>query len=317
MAAYREILLRVADGLAGQLVLNDVMGPEVDYVPGSANPPADEGVRDLRWTSHVFPTSGLTLTYEIRPRSIGLHAANERAVANYLDADGYRRSFEFPVPEVLVEVPPTPRPPEPAYLPMALKTEACFERSHVSVALVVDTSSSMLETGASGVSKLDTARGAMGVFLDRLELDNGDYASIVAFNEDAWVVQATTSNGSALSAALARLEVRRYTRLDRGIETAHEELVRGSPAGMRRVMVVLTDGRANPEPADVAVDRSYGAKADGIEIYTIGLGDDLDLWALEAIATDAAHFLRAPDADDLARVYDEVATMVPCQGRRR
>ena len=78
------------------------------------------------------------------------------------------------------------------------------------------------------------------------------------------------------------------------------------------MLVLLTDGRSNPEPAEVAVQRAAAAKADGVTIFTIGLGNELDFDALSRIASRPEYFYNAPEAADLARIYSAIAVTVPC-----
>jgi len=97
------------------------------------------------------------------------------------------------------------------------------------------------------------------------------------------------------------------------VSIADEEL-----AGPRRdgsnvpVMIVLTDGKSNPRPASEAVERARVAKERGVVIFTIGLGEDLDLSALEEMASGRGYFYRAPDAEDLAQIYASIAVTIPC-----
>ena len=94
--------------------------------------------------------------------------------------------------------------------------------------------------------------------------------------------------------------MRQQTRIDRGIEVAHEELTgpRRKP-GNQAVMIVLTDGLANPEPASTAVRRAQAAKDDGITIFTIGLGKDDELNVVE-----------------LAQMAQPAGVLLPRAGRR-
>ena len=78
------------------------------------------------------------------------------------------------------------------------------------------------------------------------------------------------------------------------------------------MLILLTDGRANPVPPEAAVDEARRAKDAGVTLFTIGLGDDLDLEALRAMASRPDAFLRAPDAADLAEAYRAVARRIPC-----
>ena len=41
-------------------------------------------------------------------------------------------------------------------------------------------------------------------------------------------------------------------------------------------MIVLTDGRANPVPVEVAAEKAEAIKADGVHLYTVGLGDEVE-----------------------------------------
>jgi secreted protein with Ig-like and vWFA domain len=81
-------------------------------------------------------------------------------------------------------------------------------------------------------------------------------------------------------------------------------------------MIVLTDGRANPVGPDAAVREADAAKADNIVIFTIGLGEDLNLDALEAMASKPSHYYRAPDGEVLADIYAEIAVEIPCPSDR-
>ena len=81
-------------------------------------------------------------------------------------------------------------------------------------------------------------------------------------------------------------------------------------------MIVLTDGKANPVGADVAVAKARAAKDSRMTIFTIGLGDELDEWALEAIASKPAYFYRASDAEALKALYVAIAVEIPCPADR-
>jgi hypothetical protein len=80
-------------------------------------------------------------------------------------------------------------------------------------------------------------------------------------------------------------------------------------------MVVLTDGRATagPEPGLAA---AAAAKAAGITLFTIGLGDDLDRAALAAMASRPEWFCEAARVEDLEAIYRTVAVGVPSPADR-
>jgi hypothetical protein len=215
---------------------------------------------------------------------------------------------------------PTPTPtatatrsPIPVYLPLLLHESCTPTQRHIDAALVLDASSSMLELTAAGRSKLAAAIAAAQAFLAALRLDAGDQAAVVTFNADAVLRSPLTDDRAALDAALTGITTAQFTRLDLGVATAREELIGPRHrAGNTLVMVVLTDGRANPVPADVAVAEAQRAKDAGVLLFTVGLGADLDEAALRNMATRPEYFYTTPDAEALAEIYRGIAVAIPC-----
>jgi hypothetical protein len=207
---------------------------------------------------------------------------------------------------------PTTRPP-PLWLPILLRESCTPLQRHVDVGLVIDASSSMLEPTATGRSKLAAAIAAAGTFLDQLHLDAGDQAAIVTFNSDATLLAPLTADRAALEAALTGITTAQYTRIDRGIAVARAELAgsRHRPANTP-VMIVLTDGRANPVPVSAAEAEAQAAKDAGVVLFMVGLGQDLDTDALHRMASRPEYFFVAPDAEQLAGIYRSIAVAIPC-----
>jgi len=217
---------------------------------------------------------------------------------------------------------PTPTPaPQPLYLPITLRERCPAAKQHVDVALVIDASTSMRdERTAAGRTRLEAALEAARTFAAGLALP-ADQAAVLGFNSTAWVETGLTGRRADVNSALRRLpsHVRQQTRLDLGVEGAHMELTGPWRLRMNRpVMIVLTDGLANPEPAATAVRRAAEAKADGITIFMIGLGTQgqLDVSELREMASEPGYFNRAPDAEDLAAIYRAIAVELPCPGVR-
>jgi hypothetical protein len=98
------------------------------------------------------------------------------------------------------------------------------------------------------------------------------------------------------------------------------------------VIVLLTDGLPNrvptPRPTgsqeDTVLAAAARAKAAGIRVYTIGVGrpdapdiiDRINLDLLSAAASNPNMFYQAPDAEELARIYDQVAYTLRCPAGR-
>jgi len=203
------------------------------------------------------------------------------------------------------------RTPAPAYLPILLyQCDPQFQ--HVDVVLVIDASTSMLEDTRAGRPKRDAAREAALLFLERMKLP-GDQLAVVAFNADAAVLQELTGDREALEDALRGTENRELTRIHLGIRAAHRLLTgTGHIVDNTPAMIVLTDGRSNPDPVQLAIDAANAAKSDGITIFTVGLGETIERDALERIATRSDYYRHAPDGEDLGPVYERIAYEIPC-----
>jgi Mg-chelatase subunit ChlD len=220
-----------------------------------------------------------------------------------------------PTPTPVPTATPT-RVPRPVYLPVGLSEQCVPGQKPIDVALVIDASTSMTESTGRG-TKLDAARAAARAFLDQVHLDAGDQAAIIAFNADVSVLAELTSDRAALLGALDRIEVAPQTRIHLGVQAAQTVLT-----GARRraenaaAMVVLTDGRANPESPQLAVDAAGRAKAAGITMFTIGLGAELDFLALERMASQPGYFYQTLDAGGLEEIYRQIAVAIPCSAER-
>jgi len=179
----------------------------------------------------------------------------------------------------------------------------------------------MIESYTAGHTPLERTLAAAAVLVDLLRLADGDQAAVLGFDSEAYLFRELTSDRDALHVTLSRLPTGRQSRLDLGIEYATVELS-GSRhrAGNAPVMVVLTDGPAEPVGPAVAEQRAVEAKRLGITIFTIGmkfgLRDDprtnLDREALQRMASTPDHYYETNDSRALADIYRCVAAALPC-----
>ncbi len=310
---YGEILRTVTRSLAGNLVIDDAMDPDVELVPGSAAPAGrEDGVRALQWGRTLLPSSGITLTYAVRPLRTGRLATNRHAEARFADGDGAQRTFVFPAPQIEVVAPtatatPTATPtPRPAYLPSVLRLVCVPGARRNDVVVVIDTSGSM--AGA----KLAGAQAAARSFVGLLTAA-GDQAAILGFADQPVTAAGLTSDRAALEAAIDGLATSPGTRIDRALRAAAGELA-GSPQrrpGSRGVVVLLSDGTQNG-PVEPVHEVAAALKAAGTAVFAIGLGADADAALLAAIA-DPGGYRAAADPDALEAVYRALAAEVGCR----
>ena len=332
---YLDIARRItAAVLARELIIVDQLPTNMRYVDGSARPAADydAGRRTLTWRLADVPFAGATVTFQLEPTQLGRHPTNVRAEAEFVDGLGDPGRLVFPVPEVEVlsleptatststpfptpSPPPTrtPMPAEPLYLPIALRQRCYDEAVHADVAIVMDASSSMeLPAADGGPTKLAVAVAAARAFVELLDLPN-DQAALVRFDNEALLAQPLTGDREALLRALDQLAPGRGTRIDLGLELALGELSGERHAeGNNRVIVLLTDGRNTGADDSVVLERAQEAKAAGVLIYSIGLGDDVDAALLAQVSSGKGYAFLAPTASELEAIYREIAYTIAC-----
>lgn len=182
--------------------------------------------------------------------------------------------------------------------------------------LVLDASASMLERlpGAPR-AKLDGARAALAAWLGAVRWEAGDRIGLVTFHRRAAAAAPLGASRAALETALGTVGVDDQTRLDLGIMAAHAMLAEAPGGGSRRVIVVLTDGRPYPVAGAVVIAAAAAAKADGIRIVAVGLGDELDAGTLRAVASSPADFHRAATDDALVARFRALGGEMACAGR--
>ncbi|RIL10781.1 hypothetical protein DCC79_06935 [bacterium] len=350
--ALRRAMSRAwPDDLVRRGTLVDRLPANIDYVPGSAVPPAvyDPAARTLTWDLAGLDRSAVhRFGLRIRPRQEGLWPTNVDAVAE--GTDGWDQPFKvtLPVPRIRVygEPPPTATPtpsrtptptatatptvtpsptitpsptptpiPKPVYLPLLLKTRECKpETRNADVALVIDTSNSMSErTRPDGPTKLEAAREAARAFVLQL-VPGRDQAAVVQFNSAATRVLGLTDDPARVSAALDTLTQGGGTRIDEGLDLARGELEGPAHrATNNRVLILLTDGAPSGTTPEAVKAAAARAIAAGVLVFTIGLGRDLDEALLREIASRPEWYFAAPDTSDLAAIYARIVYEIPCQ----
>jgi hypothetical protein len=147
-----DSILRVVQSLnLTDLVIEDTPAqPFTRYVPGSGVPPPLVVGDTLTWTRPALPRSGLVLTYTVTASEPGRGPVG-RARVRYTDADGSRRTFQFPEPVLEVVLPDAaavaggrsgaaagdPPAPTPVPIPPAPPAASCPTDSGWSIGLAI------------------------------------------------------------------------------------------------------------------------------------------------------------------------------------
>jgi Mg-chelatase subunit ChlD len=215
------------------------------------------------------------------------------------------------------DVPPAPPTAHVIYFPVLVSEECNPDLEHVDVALVLDASTSMLDPVRADSTKLDLAIDAARQVITLLK--DGDQVALVTFNVNATVIQTLTGDFEVAGATLDHVTAAEYTRLDLGVKDGRQELVStrrnwSNPS----VLIILTDGKANPVPVSVAMAEAETAKEAEITLFTIGLGrpEDLDAEALRLMASREEYFYMTPNAEELGDIYESIARVIPCRPER-
>ncbi|HYG57001.1 MAG TPA: VWA domain-containing protein, partial [Symbiobacteriaceae bacterium] len=188
----------------------------------------------------------------------------------------------------------------------------------VDVMLTLDTSGSM-----SAGNAIAAMRTAASQFVDTMDASDGSLdgtitgsrAGLVTFASVAQLRAPLTHNAGGVKAQIAGLTPGGNTNTWHGVTLAQQQL---ATSPNKRVMILMTDGIptlsnrtgsnvGNPQATIDARNAATAAKADGTELYTIGLGPSVDQNLLRDMATDPAHFYLAPTPADLAAIFDAIA----------
>lgn len=339
--------LPAAFGAVGDRILGDRrvaetaltlrLPPHLRLVPDSVSPPA-ERVEDggAGWRVAAMPREGLSVGFEIE--SVGAGNAGLELQAEILfegpgaaslitrsetiAALGFATATPLPTEPTPTAVLGPSRTPEPSptwkidypaerrlFLPLLLR-EACA-RQPVDLALALDTSISMAERAADGGSKLDAAVGAARALVSDLRLPE-DQIALIGFHGSARLLAPLSGDPRAVLAALDTLELGNGTAMDEGLRRAHEALAGAEPRpGRRRVILLLTDGRSTTHPA-LAITAAELARAEGISIEAVGLGSEVDIPTLIAIAGSTRHFHHARGQVELTAAFASIARSGAC-----
>jgi uncharacterized protein YegL len=108
-AIYRDIALQVGNAAVRDMVLDDDLSADVEYVAGSGRPAPSEilnGGRRLRWSANLVPAAGIKYVYKVKPKRIGTYPTNDLALARFINAESGSDEFTFPKPIITVIEPP-------------------------------------------------------------------------------------------------------------------------------------------------------------------------------------------------------------------
>ncbi len=312
-AVNLPVMILLTDGLPNRVPTPSGGGRQEDTVLTAATAAKARGTL-------VF-TIGLGTTRDIYPRLL-IDAASEAWAYHYAPRPEDLAGIYALIADVFVYC-DRPKPPRP--------TPCVPEFVHTDVLLMLDMSTSMYRPTRAGRTKHAAAIEAAKQFVRQLDFEpdgwgREDTAAVAGFNDAAWTALAFSDRPNDIEAALDGLltGVAEGTRLDLALAEAQAAMARGPRAAANHgTVILLTDGLPNRVPTpdgggrqeDTVLAAADRLKATGVRLFTIGLGEENDVFRtlLQAAATGPDDFYFAPDGEDLGAIYGQIAGRIrPC-----
>ena len=249
-----------------------------------------------------------------------LPAKNVEVVATIFDSQGTpltasRTFVDFPPQTVTDAIFTWPEP-------IAKTLRSC--EVPTDVILAIDLSGSMNNLGGVPPEPLASVKKAAEAFVNRL--GKKDRVGVVTFATDDKVEVPLTVNPASVSTLISELKIKPEeetgsTNSGDALKLAISEFNsdRHNPDA-RKVLVILTDGLTNepePEPEIYALDQARILIEDQTQIFTIGLGEDVNQSFLRSIASSPDKMFNTLSPEQVDRIYRNITDAICEQGAAR
>jgi hypothetical protein len=171
--------------------------------------------------------------------------------------------------------------------------------------LIIDTSSSMV--GFPLEQTQQAARNYIGA------LGINDPVAIMSFNTDVYLIQDYTTDKTLLLSAIDNLafggKTALYDATLNGIDVANR-----APLPRKAVVILSDGGEYGGVSTSTREDSIQASAVQGIPVYTVGLGWNIDRRFLEVISNESnAQFYESPTPDELIDIYNNLAFLFRTQ----
>ncbi|MFD2671739.1 vWA domain-containing protein [Marinicrinis sediminis] len=177
----------------------------------------------------------------------------------------------------------------------------------IDVMMIIDSSGSMSWNDPNGYRKT-AAKNFVDALIpgSRVGVVVGDRAGVVDFDSSAKLLKELSDDFEGIKSSIDTIDSSGGTNIGAGVHLANEQLIQHSDESRIKVEVLLTDGEGSYSTAytDQAIQN-------GITIYTIGLGNNLDQSLLQEIAgRTGGQYFHVSDASELPIVYDRISEII-------
>lgn len=190
--------------------------------------------------------------------------------------------------------------------------------------VIIDKSGSMNDRiSASLTTKIKSAKEAANRFVDILSIDASNKIGLVSFATQSTLNSPLTNNFAQIKNLINNINANGYTCHQCAINKANQEFTTNGRLNVKKVAILLTDGKANWIEGGIQKASQTTAEQKAMDainntsvpnhivFYTIGLGNDVNSAFLKQIAdkTGGKYFF-SPTVDDLQGIYQEISLVL-------
>jgi Mg-chelatase subunit ChlD len=211
-------------------------------------------------------------------------------------------------------------PPAPTMTPMPTPIASC-ENAPADSIIIIDKSGSMSDRiGSSTTNKITSAKDAATNFTNILAINNQNKIGLISFGTNTSLNSGLTNDFNSIKNLISSLKTGGYTCHECAILKANQEFTSHGRSNIKKVAILLTDGKANwieggknrasqSTAEQKALDAAKNAfNQNQIVFYTIGLGQDVNSNLLKQIAdSTGGKYFFSPTTDDLQKIYQEIS----------
>lgn len=203
--------------------------------------------------------------------------------------------------------------------PIAKTVKSC--EVPTDVVLAIDLSGSMNNDGKNPPEPITAVLAAAKSFVAHAK--ENDQIGVVTYATNAVLAQELTHDNGRVSTVVSKLSIdpkeeQGSTNIGDAVKRMQEELSSERHSeNARKVAIIITDGLATaPEkdPEIYAEDAATAIKALGVQVFTIGLGKDLNEAFLKKLASTESQYYNAPTSKDLNAIYASITKAICEEG---
>jgi len=277
--------------------------------------PASAGREQFSVSNRLLSDVGTLprLTADMRNTAVS-DASNIEVVATIFDSNGNALTAS----QTVVDMLPARSTKEVTFTwpqPIAGTLRSC--EIPTDVVLAIDLSGSMNDDGGTPPEPITSVLTAAQNFIDRLKGE--DKVGVVTYATEANIVQGLTTAKTGTQTVIAALGIAPES--ERGNTNTGDALYRAKDvltsaahtASARTVTVLLTDGlptAPSENPEIYAEEAATALKDEGVSLFTIGLGGNVNEDFLIRIASSKSHYFKAVSAVTIDQIYRSVTSAI-------